>query len=265
MRIFVMVVGLGLAACGGDDGQMTMVDARPMTVDHDLSCLNYMPASVPTLITLDSIAYDFSTFPNPPPIANATAHVKSLDGTTDIVSGTSDMDGKFQLMVPTSGQATRFMYQVDAAGFPKTHIHVTYGPFRDLVDPDRAIFPAVNQARIDAFATALGATLDPAKGTLEVFMIDCSGSDYYAATPSVTEEPDLKWAMNGGANAWLPRTTTLHHPNNRGESIAAAANLTPGMKNFVLKDSTTTIGPIPFTIEADTHTILVVTPGWPKN
>ena len=72
------------------------------------------------------------------------------------------------------------------------------------------------------------------------------------------------WAMNGGANAWLPRTTTLHHPNFRGESIAGAVNLAAGTKTFTLSDASNTVGPYTFSIEAGTHTMLIVFPGYPR-
>ncbi|HUS28614.1 MAG TPA: hypothetical protein VMZ53_08895 [Kofleriaceae bacterium] len=253
-----------LAACGGDDGVQMMVDAKPMTVEHDLSCLNYTPPSVPMTIRLDGIILDFTTVPSPPTVPDTTLHVTSLDGATEITSATSDMDGKLTLTIPTTGVPTRFRYAIDATGFPKSRTFVSVGPAKDAIDPMRAAFPVVQQSRIDAIATALGETLDPTKGTLEVVMFDCSFGDYYAATPSIVEEPGLKWAMNGGANAWLPRATTLHHPNNRSESVAAAVNLTPGPKTFMLSDATTTIGPISFTIEADTYTTLIVQPGYPR-
>ena len=242
----------------------TMVDARPMTVERDLSCLNFTPASVPMSITLESLVLDFTTLPQAPPVTGAMMKATSLDGTTEIASGTSDMDGKLTLALTTNGQPTRFRYEIEAANFPKTRLFISAGPTKDTTDMARAVFPLVAQSRIDAIATALGATLDPSKGSLEVFMFDCSSSDYSAATPAIAEEPGLMWAMNGGANAWLPRMTTLRHPNFRNESIAGAVNLAPGTKNFTVSDTNTTVGPVSFSIEAGTHTVLVVYPGYPR-
>jgi hypothetical protein len=71
--------------------------------------------------------------------------------------------------------------------------------------------------------------------------------------------------MLGGAGAWIPRATTIHHQNYRAESVAGAVNLTPGPKTFTLVDGTTTIGPVTFTVEADTFTHVVVVPGYPLN
>jgi hypothetical protein len=264
MRNSCFLLSLGLVACGGDDGAQTMVDARAMTVDRDLSCLNFTPPSVPMTIMLESVIYDVTAPPDAPPVPSASLTVTSLDGATPITAGTSDVDGKLSLTLTTNGQPTRFRYALDVADFPKILFQPSVGPTKDTTDMMRAGFPATKQSRIDAIATALGATLDPSKGSLEVHMFDCSGSDYYAATPAIVEEPGTMWAMNGGANAWLPRPTTLHSPNFRNESITGTVNLTPGMKSFTLKDTNTTVGPVPFYIEAGTHTVLLVFPGYPR-
>jgi hypothetical protein len=261
----VVLSGLLWACGGGDDGQKTPADAYVQVIEHNLACLNHKPASVPMTIRLDSVVDDF-TLPNmPTPVANATMAVTSLDGTTMIDTQTSDMDGKFTFTLTTNGTPTPFRYAYDIAGFPKTRLFVSTGPTTDVVDPMRALFLVAAQSHIDGIATALQTTLDPTKGGVEILMFDCSNGDYAGATPVIAEEPGLKWAMLGGAGAWVPRTTTIHHPNYRGESVAGAVNLTPGMKSFTLVDGTTTIGPVTFRVEADTFSYVVVYPGYPLN
>src|SRR5688572_16673574 len=87
----------------------------------------------------------------------------------------------------------------------------------------------VQASRLDALATALGTTLDPSKGVLEVWTGDCSAQPFPGATIGVSDHPDATWAVFGGVGVWLPRTTTITAPEGLSLSVAGTVNVTPGV------------------------------------
>ncbi len=116
---------------------------------------------------------------------------------------------------------------------------------------------------MEAIAESLGQTLDVSKGVVEVWLIDCVNDDMPGATVSLDEAPDREWTMQvGPSGAWVPGETTMPAPLDRGESLAATVNVEPGLKHVSVVADGTTIGPVPFYVEADTYHIVLVMPGF---
>lgn len=255
----VACVGFG---CGGGGDEVT-ADARIIPNEHDLTCLNNAPTSVPDPIELGATLLDLGSVSMIKTIADTEVRVYSVDGATQLTSATSDAAGKLSLSLPTGGHPTRFKYAYDPVGYPKTRWFVSIGAWTSAPD---AQFYTMPQARLDAMATALGTTIDPTKGVLEVAVTDCTSGGFPGETISIAEEPGLKWAIYGGVGVWLARATTVAHAQGWGTSNMGAVNLSPGPKTLtVTAGGGTTIGPVTFDIEPGTYTFVIVIPGTPRS
>ncbi len=249
-----------LVGCGGDDSSAkpdAYVNPGP---DYDLSCLNNMITTVPTTLTLENTLFDATTA-TIAPIPNATITAYKVSDASEITNAMTDMDGKATMEIPTSGTPYRIYSSVDATGFVKSRHFVNIPPWKS--QPGATV--AVKQARIDGIATALGATLDSAMGTLEVWANDCSAKGELPGATVQLDGAATQWAMFGGQGTWIPRDTTLGAINNlRSGSVAGKVNVAPGMHTITVSAEGVSLTSTVL-VEANTWTTLVMTPGHPLN
>lgn len=251
--VLVMV----MVGCGGGDDSATPDAPVNQGPDYDLSCLGNSVTSVPTTITLTGSLYNATLLPDLAPIGASTITAYSLVDDSQAGTTTVADDGTFTLDLTTNGTPTRMRYAIESQLLPTTFT-VSLPPWKSGMG---GMFVSGSQ-RVDNLATALGGTADAANGTLEVWLTDCSGTDMPGASLKL-DGADVSWAMFGGVGAWLPRTTTIAHPNNfGGGSIAGTINVTPGPHTVTMTapgvtfESTTVV-------EAGGWTLLLMTPGFP--
>jgi len=261
MRKLCLVVSGVLAACGGDDGS-TMVDARPISPPSwDLSCKDYAPATAPNPIDLALTLLNLGSLPNPPPVPMTTIEVYSVDGTTMLASGTSDDMGAVNVSLPSNGVPTRYEMKLEPMNMPKLRLFVANPAWTS--GSDNVLL--VPQLWVDGLYTALGATADPAKGTLIVLFADCSGNNMTSVTPSIEDDATATWAMYGGVGAWLPRPATVSHPQYLGFSVAGTVNVAPGPHTVHAKyGASEVLTPSPIVVDAGAVTTLFFFPGVPR-
>ena len=262
MRKLGVAVSLGLAACGGDDGN-TMVDARtPTAPDWNLSCKDYAPPTAPNPIELSLTLLDLGSLPNPPPVPTTTIDVYTPDGATMLTTGTTDDMGAVNLSLPSNGVPTHYEFKIEPMNMPKIRLFVANPAWTSASD-NMLVVP---QAWVDGLYTALAATPDPAKGTLIVLFADCSGTNMTSLTPSIAEDESATWAMYGGVGAWIKRPATVGHPQYIGFSVAGTTNVAPGAHAVHAKFSgNDVLTPSTVQVEAGAVTTLFFFPGVPRN
>ncbi len=254
----VMLVAM-LVGCGDDGGGGTADAFIPQGPDYDLSCLGEFPTTVPNPLTSLGTLVDMTAVANPQPVPNTEIRVYQLSDNTLLGMGTTDMDGKYMFEVTTTGTPVLAYSEYQGTGLVKTRAFVNI-PL-NMVTAD-GLYATVQQSRLDSLATALGGTLDPAKGVLEVWANDCSKFELPQATVTLDAATDTQWAMFGGVGAWLPRATTLGHPNNANTgSIAGTINVTPGMHTVTVAAGGQTLGPFTIMVEANSLTLMHIYPG----
>ncbi len=219
------VLSLGLAplaliaACGGDDGGSTPVDAGgidsrfagnagfvlPTAVtkansdasgswmeigDADWSCLNTPSADQPSTqaIALTGKIRDFQSSSTAIGNAAVTAFA-GFDTTGNLVMATSSnvaaTRGDYSMTVPMlpSGQ-TRVGFKVEATGWLKTYLLNQY------LNPANATqnlnISAVSESTANALPAFVGVTRDPADGVLAGAMRDCQGREVSNAVATVS-------------------------------------------------------------------------------
>lgn len=255
----VMVLAMG---CGGDDDSSAQPDALIINPgpDYDLSCLNNMKTTAPTLITFDVNLLDH-TGTTAPPIPGGTLTVYNLADNAQVGMTTmpTDAEGKTTLEVTTPGTPTRVYFDIEAAGFVSARTTVSIAPWAS----SPGIWMMTKQSRIDDLAQALGATIDPTKGVLEVWVGDCSVKNELPGAAVALDGVSTGFAMYGGVGVWIPRDTLLGtiQPLRNG-SVAGMVNVTPGMHtvNVTAEGLSLTSTVL---VKANTWNVLVLVPGHP--
>ena len=257
MKRVLMVVML--VGCGDDGGGGGTADAFVMPgPEYNLVCLNNTVPSAPNPLMFGGTLHDITVTSPRPPIPAADAKTYTVQDDTLVGMGVTDMDGKYMYDLATTGTPARVYTDITATGFVPSRITVNIPPWESHTN---GILPAVKQSRLDALATALGATLDPTKGVLEVFANDCSKGELPGATITVDGVSPM-WAQFGGAGVWLPRATTVGHANNNFDgSIAGTVNVTAGVHTVTVTSGALTLGPYTVNVLANGWTVLVVFPG----
>ena len=245
-----------LVGCGDDGGSMAdaFVSQGP---EYNLSCLNNAVTTVTNPISFGGLLLDLTSLTTAP-IASGEMRTYTVADDTMVGMTTTDMDGKYTYDVTTTGTPARVYTDVTATGFVPSRTYVNIAPFISHTD---GITAAVQQGGLDALATALGATLDPAKGVLEVWSNDCSKGELPGATVTL-DSAATQWAMFGGVGVWLPRETTLGHPSNAGiGSIAGTVNVTPGVHQVTVTSGSLVLGPYSVKVVANQWTVIHIFPG----
>lgn len=256
MKRVLMVVML--VGCGDDGGGGGTADAFVMPgPEYNLACLGNMVTTVPNPISFGGLLLDHTalTFS---PIPAADLKTYTVQDGTAVGMTVTDMDGKYTYEVATSGTPARVYTDVTAAGFVPSRTFVNIPPWITHTD---GITVAVKRSRLDALATALGATLDPTKGVLEVWANDCSKGELPGATITL-DGASPTWAMFAGAGVWLPRATTVGHPNSAFlGSVAGTVNVSPGVHTVTVTSGALMLGPYTINVQANEWTVLHVFPG----
>ena len=255
--LLVLMVG-----CGGDDGA-----ARPDVFvqqgpDYDLSCLDHSVSTVPTTIELTGKVYNLVP-------TGGYSGLKSMVTTytiannTMVASMTGDDETMFMGELTTTGtpQRVRFDIAPVVTGPMPGSVTMNIPPWKSPLPGDLYL---AGSGRHDALATALGTVVDPSKGVLEVWMRDCTSPDLPDATVQL-DGADASWAMYSGVGVWIPRATTLGHPQSQPfASVAGLVNVAPG--THTVKVSGTGFA-IESTVEvtAGRWSMIMMVPGVPLN
>jgi hypothetical protein len=253
-RVLLVVM---LVGCGDDGGGGT-ADAFVMPgPEYNLVCLNNTVSTVPNPIVFGGTVVDHTTLAFAP-IAAADIKTYTVQDDTMVGMALTDVDGKFSYEIATTGTPARIYTDVTAAGFVPSRTYVNIPPSGSF---DMGIVVSVKQSRLDTLATALGATLDPTKGVLEVWANDCGKGELPGATVTV-DGATATWAMFAGNGAWLPRATTVGHPNMALlGSVAGTVNVTPGVHTVTVTSGALVLGPYTVSVKANEWTVIHVFPG----
>jgi hypothetical protein len=220
------VLILWIVGCGGDDS-----GARPDVFvqqgpDYDLSCLNNTVSTVPMTIELTGKVYNLVPAGGYAGIKSAVTVRQVSDG-TQVAMLTTDDEAMFtgELTTPGTPQRVRYGIAPVVSGPMPAYMTTNIPPWKSPLMNNLFI---AGSGRVDAIASALEMAAAPTKGTLEVWMQDCTSPELVGATVQL-DGADVTWAMYSGVGAWIPRATTLGHPQSQPfGSVAGLVNVEPG-------------------------------------
>jgi hypothetical protein len=232
------VVFLAVASLAGCsvEGQGTIVDAP--TVDAappEFGCSGVAwPTTAPDPLALNGRVLSPASAS---PIGDVTVAMQRISDDSPVGSTISTNGGAFagtySIAAATGGVALATYRKATSAGQVDAY---AYDPFAvyNLTSGNLTVY-SPTPAELDGYYTAGGVTNDPAKGTLQINVVDCSGVPLHDATVTVTGAARVLYLDDQGA-VDMARTTTSK------VGVAIVLGVTPGVVDVAIQDGTSTPG-----------------------
>jgi hypothetical protein len=180
MKYPLYLLLLATAACGGDDGTMTMADAPPAA----------------QTIAISGTAAQRSTSGAVPIEGVTVAAFANTDESTPLATATTDADGNYTLMIDTHGVALEGYLKATMAGMVDTYLYPSAPVTSDFPD---ASLNMLAPETLDLLANTLcRANQETTNGMIAVEVRDASGMPVQGATVSSTPAASL-YCYNSGA------------------------------------------------------------------
>ncbi len=256
------VLLLVMVGCGGDDGAAKPDVFVQQGPDYDLSCLGNTVSTVPTTIEMSGKIFNLVPSGGVSGLKSmVTAHTIADDAV--VMTALADDEAMYMGELTTTGtpQRVRFDIAPVVTGPMPGSVTSNIPPWKSPLTTNMFL---AGSARHDALATALGKAVDPSHGVLEVWLQDCTSPDLVDATIQL-DGADASWAMYSGVGVWIPRATTLGHPQSQPYgSVAGLVNVTPGVHTVKVTAPGLTLES---TVEvmANRWSMILMVPGVPLN
>jgi hypothetical protein len=190
-----IALALLVAACGGNGGNGSPVDAAP-----DSKIFQDAPPNVPAMIAISGTATEDTQNGSSPLAGVAIGIYKTSDETTALATATTDAQGKYSVMIATGGHVVDAFLKASKSGYVDNYAYPAAPYQADITDANANLITTGNYG----FLKLLGGGHD-GKGIIVVEILD--SSDQSVAGATVTSSP-ASGAYRYSDSSGTPTATT---------------------------------------------------------
>lgn len=252
-------VGL-LVVCGC--GRLGFDAISVETSDSDASTSQACGASTqaPDPIAIQGSTFRFTSFENTRAAINNVT-VEAFEGDARLATVVSDDAGQYTLTLATGGRAPLLHLRYSKAGFFTSTVYLDAPLDRDIPRGDPSLLgpsdgPLWDAGAMDSVYATTTATLDPAKGTLNINVVDCAEQPLAGVEIALDTMPEVIAYLGTDGRPSSSATSTISP-----FSFAVGFNAPPGMTTVSATGGGRTFAPVPYPVAAgDQNTLVRVRP-----